>query len=120
MLAGTWEALITGNADLAVGVDLGLSTPSGVKVEVLGSMGFVFAVAPHHPLATHEEPVTDSVRMRYRAVAVADSAQRLAPITINVTPIVAPGVTSTPALTAQTYRVGTPIAAIQIDATKQL
>ena len=86
VLAGTWEALITGNADLAVGVDLGLSTPSGVKVEVLGSMGFVFAVAPHHPLATHEEPVTDSVRMRYRAVAVADSAQRLAPITINVLP----------------------------------
>jgi DNA-binding transcriptional LysR family regulator len=86
VLAGTWEALLTGNADLAIGVDLGHSAPAGVKVEMLGTMGFVFAVAPHHPLATHDEPIGDSVRMRHRAVAVADSAQRLAPITVNLLP----------------------------------
>ncbi|MFM9916624.1 MAG: LysR family transcriptional regulator [Rhizobacter sp.] len=86
VLAGTWEALVTGQADLAIGVDLAHATPTGVRVELLGEMSFVFAVAPHHPLAGVDEPIDDSVRMRHRAVAVADSAQRLSPLTVNLLP----------------------------------
>ena len=86
VLAGTWEALVTGQADLAIGVDLGHATPPGVKVESLGEMSFVFTVAPHHPLAARDEPIDDTVRIRHRAVAVADSAQRLSPLTVNILP----------------------------------
>jgi DNA-binding transcriptional LysR family regulator len=49
-------------------------------------MQFVFAVAPHHPLATADEPISETELLRHRAVAVADTAQRLAPRTVNLLP----------------------------------
>jgi DNA-binding transcriptional LysR family regulator len=86
VLAGTWEALVTGQADLAIGVGSALELPSGVTMKDLGPLPFVFAVAPHHPLAAASEPLDDAELIHHRAVAVADSAQRLAPITVNLLP----------------------------------
>jgi DNA-binding transcriptional LysR family regulator len=86
VLAGTWEALVTGQADLAIGVSTERLLPAGVQMKELGTMEFVFAVAPHHPLAEATAPVSDAELMRHRAVAVADSAQRLAPVTVNLLP----------------------------------
>jgi len=88
VLVGTWEALVTGQADLAIGVSVGTDRvpTSGVHVQPLGEMDFVFAVAPHHPLAATSAPITDADLLRFRAVAVADSAQRLAPMTVNLLP----------------------------------
>ena len=86
VLAGTWEALVSGHADLAIGVGLQGSVPTGVQVKEMGTVQFVFAVAPHHPLAAATAPITDTERVRHRAVAVADSAQRLAPLTVNLLP----------------------------------
>jgi DNA-binding transcriptional LysR family regulator len=87
VLAGTWEALISGQADLAIGIDALLpSPPAGIEMQPLGEMTFVFAVAPHHPLATHDGPISDAELLRHRAVAVADSAQRLSPMTVNLLP----------------------------------
>jgi DNA-binding transcriptional LysR family regulator len=51
VMTGTWEALVTGQADLAIGVGLGREVPSGVAVKELGTLPFCFVVAPHHPLA---------------------------------------------------------------------
>ena len=50
-LSGTLEALTAGQADLALGVVLEPSTSVGMHGKPLGDMGFVYAVAPHHPLA---------------------------------------------------------------------
>jgi len=86
VLAGTWEALLSGQADLAIGVGTQSPPPSGVAMEVLGEIEFVFAVAPHHPLAAATAPISDAELMLHRAVAVADSAQRLSPITVNLLP----------------------------------
>lgn len=88
VMAGTWEALVTGQADLAIGIGIGQeqATFPGVRVEPLGDVDFVFVVAPHHPLAQADEPVSDALLLRHRAIAVADSAQRLAPLTINLLP----------------------------------
>ena len=47
---------------------------------------FVFCVAPHHPLSAVAEPLADAQLVHHRAVAVADTAQRLAPITLNLLP----------------------------------
>ena len=85
VLAGTWEALVSGQADLALGVPLEMSAP-GIEVKPLGDMEFVFAMAPHHPLAALPEPLPDEEILRHRAVAVADSAQRLSPLTVNLLP----------------------------------
>ena len=86
VLAGTWEALVSGHADLAIGVGADQTPPSGVAIEPLGEVPFVFAVSPHHPLAAHEGPISDAELLRYRFVAVADSAQRLSPRTVNLLP----------------------------------
>ncbi|MBQ0945957.1 LysR family transcriptional regulator [Ideonella sp. 4Y16] len=85
VLAGTWEALVSGQADLALGVPLESAAP-GIELAPLGDLPFVFAVAPHHPLAALPEPLPDDAILRHRAVAVADSAQRLSPITVNLLP----------------------------------
>ena len=86
VLAGTWEALVTGQADLAIGVSSQRELPSGFAMKDLGAIDFVFAVAPHHPLARHAEPIDDTELMRHRAVAVADSAHHMTPVTVNLLP----------------------------------
>jgi len=86
VLAGTWEALVTGQVDLAIGVAGEHANPGGIELEPLGEVRFVFCVAPHHPLAASAEPLSDAQLVGHRAVAVADTAQRLAPITVNLLP----------------------------------
>jgi DNA-binding transcriptional LysR family regulator len=86
VLAGTWEALVSGQADLALGVPGDMPAPPGIEIKPLGELEFVFAMAPHHPLAALPEPLADDEILRHRAVAVADSAMRLAPITVNLLP----------------------------------
>ncbi len=60
VMAGTWEALVTGQADLAIGVGSARELPTGVTLKDLGPVPFVFAVAPHHPLARASEPLDDA------------------------------------------------------------
>lgn len=86
VLAGTWEALVSGQADLAIGVGMGAAAPQGIELKPLGEIDFVFAVAPHHPLAALDEPISDTELLKHRAVAVADSALRLSPVTVNLLP----------------------------------
>lgn len=73
-LGGTLEALTAGRADLALGVLVEPGTTPGISSHELGDLVFVFAVAPHHPLAAAAEPVPDEMLIKHRAVAVADSA----------------------------------------------
>lgn len=75
-LSGTLEALISGQADLAIGAVMDAHAKGGLQRELLGSVYFAFAVSPHHPLAQFEEPLSDQVIRNYRAVAIADSIQR--------------------------------------------
>jgi DNA-binding transcriptional LysR family regulator len=74
-LSGTLEALQNGQADLALGVVVDQTGTGGIQSKVLGDVLFVFAVAPHHPLAALPEPLTDTLIAQHRAVAVADSTR---------------------------------------------
>src|SRR2546426_1921312 len=73
VLASTWEALLSGQVDLAIGARVGSDPPPGVQVEPLGDMTFIFAVAPRHPLAAQKGPVSDGELALHRAIALADS-----------------------------------------------
>ena len=86
VLAGTWEALVSGQADLALGVPGDMPAPPGLAMKVLGEMQLVVAMAPHHPLAALPEPLTDDQIIGHRAIAVADSAMRMQPLTVNLLP----------------------------------
>lgn len=83
-LSGTLEALTSGQADLAIGVSLESGNTAGIHGKPLGGLSFVFAVAPHHPLATQAEPLRDTLLQKHRAVAVADSVQRGRGVTIGL------------------------------------
>ena len=85
-LSGTWEALQGGQADLALGVPTDLAPTAGLRLENMGSVGFVFAVAPHHPLAAAAEPLEPGQLQHHRAVAVADSSQRGRGVTVGLLP----------------------------------
>jgi len=86
VMAGLWEALLSGQADLAIGVSMNAPPQVGIELRPLGEVDFLFTVAPHHPLAAWQEPITDEVMLSHRAVAVADSAQRMSPMTVNLLP----------------------------------
>ena len=84
-LSGTMLALTSGQADLAIGIageantgaaGKGVSALSALHSKPLGKIHFVYAVAPHHPLANSPEPITNEMMLLHRVVAVADSVQR--------------------------------------------
>ncbi|MES2399467.1 MAG: LysR family transcriptional regulator [Pseudomonadota bacterium] len=91
-LSGTLQALTSGQADLALGVAIDVGTGAGmepaalsaVQSKPLGNVSFVYAVAPHHPLAGEKGPITDEMMMAYRVVAVADSIQRGSGISVGL------------------------------------
>lgn len=83
-LSGTLSALSAGQADLALGVLLPTGLGSDIAHLPLGPVAFVFAVAPHHPLAALPEPLSDEVLQQHRAVAVADSVPRGSGVTVGL------------------------------------
>ena len=85
-LSGTWESLVSGRADLAIGVTNQPAPPAGIQTAPLGEVTFVFAVAPCHPLADVTGPVNDELLMPHRMVALADSARQMTPMTISLLP----------------------------------
>jgi DNA-binding transcriptional LysR family regulator len=88
VLSGTWEALLSGRADIAIGTfsdSPGASRiASGYQSRPLGELELVFAVAPSHPLATASEPLSPEVVRRHRAIAVGDSARNLPLLTVGL------------------------------------
>ena len=86
ILAGLWETLLSGQADLAIGVMMNAPPQQGIELRPLGEVDFVFAVAPQHALASAAGPLSDAQILLHRAVAVADSAQRADPVTLNLLP----------------------------------
>jgi DNA-binding transcriptional LysR family regulator len=75
-LTGTLEALTSGLADLAIGIVAEPGTTAGIHSQPLGEVLFVYAVAPHHPLANAREPISDELMQKHRAIAVADSVKQ--------------------------------------------
>jgi DNA-binding transcriptional LysR family regulator len=83
-LSGTLEALTSGQADLALGLALDPGNSAGIQSAALGEIAFVYAVAPHHPLAAVKGPLKDELLQKHRAIAVADSVQRGTAVTVGL------------------------------------
>jgi DNA-binding transcriptional LysR family regulator len=83
-LSGTWEALLDRRVDLLVGAP-GDGPPGGGYVShAMGVVRFVFAVAPGHPLAQVQGTLGRGELQHHRAIAVADTARRIAPRTVGL------------------------------------
>lgn len=84
VLSGVWDALVNGRADLVVGGS-GEDPPyGGYTTHALGRVPFVFVVAPHHPLAKADEPLSEAQIIRHRAIAAADTSRDLPPRTAGI------------------------------------
>lgn len=84
VFGGSWDALISGRADISIGAPGEAPPGGGFSTHLLGQLEFVFAVAPHHPLALLPEPLNNQDIIQYRAVAAADSSRNLPPRTSGI------------------------------------
>lgn len=81
VLTGTWDALESGRADIAIGGEL-ITLPKTFHKQALGSVEFVYVAAPTHPVFQHD-PTTMSPA-DYRAIVIADTARERAARTVRV------------------------------------
>jgi DNA-binding transcriptional LysR family regulator len=78
---GSWDALATERADLAIGAPGEGPAGGGDSTRPLGLVQWAFMVAPGHPLARAGEPIPPEEIIKHRAIAAADSSRNLAPRT---------------------------------------
>ncbi|HZR02826.1 MAG TPA: LysR family transcriptional regulator, partial [Burkholderiales bacterium] len=79
VLGGCWDALLSGRADLCIGAPGEPPVEPGYTTRAFGEVEWIFAIAPHHPLAQVPPPLPTSAVMDHRVVLVADSSRSLAP-----------------------------------------
>jgi DNA-binding transcriptional LysR family regulator len=79
VLGGTWEALLSGRCDLAIGAGGEPPSLSGYSVREVNRVRFLFCVAPGHPLAKAPEPLKPAQLFAHRAIAVGDTSRQAAP-----------------------------------------
>lgn len=79
ILGGCWDALATERADLVIAAPGDGPSGGGYSAREMGSVEWVFAVAPTHPLASAPEPLKREDILKYRVAAVADSSRNLPP-----------------------------------------
>ena len=76
-LAGTWDALLDGRADLVIGASSDPPNGMGISTQPLFALDFDYCVSPKHALAKANEPIPDDVLKLHRAIVVGDSARHL-------------------------------------------
>src|SRR3954470_4286564 len=84
VLGGTWDALESGRADLAIGASGDVPAGRSFSMQTLGRIDMVFVAAPFHPLAKMREPIPAAEIQAHRAVSVADTSRLLAPRTVGL------------------------------------
>jgi len=81
---GSWDALLSGRADISLGAPGDAPPGGGYIAKPMGTLEFHYAVAPRHPLAKLAEPLQNQDIIQYRSVSAADSSRNLAPRTSGI------------------------------------
>lgn len=84
VLGGTWDAMASGRADLAIGATGDAPAGAAYTARPLGHVEMVLVAAPWHPLAKAPGPVTEAMLLEHRAVSIADSSRLLPPRTAGL------------------------------------
>lgn len=83
ILAGGWEALATGRADLLICPRID-SLPQEVKAEHLGPMTMIWVAAADHYVHRRQGEFNDQARQKYRVIAIADTAREQPAMSMNI------------------------------------
>lgn len=73
VLAGAWERLEQGRADIVIAPDMHFRAFSEVNTRKLYTMNNGYVASPDHPIHQEPEPLSDVTRIKYRGIAVADT-----------------------------------------------
>jgi len=84
VLGGTWDALASGRADLAIGASGDAPAGAAYTSHPIGRIEMCLVAAPFHALAHEPAPITEAMLLRHRAVSVADSSRLLPPRTVGL------------------------------------
>ncbi len=84
VLAGAWERLESGRADIVIAPDMHFRSSSEFNSKPLYSINHVYVAAPDHPIHQEPEPLSDATRVKYRGVAVADTARERPVLTVQL------------------------------------
>jgi DNA-binding transcriptional LysR family regulator len=83
-LSGSWEALLDRRVDLIIGAPGDGPAGGGYVSQPIGSLKWLFCVAPGHPLAKVEGVLGREQLQYHRAVVMADSSRQSAARTVGV------------------------------------
>lgn len=83
-LSGSWEALLDRRVDLLIGAAGAGPSGGGYNVEIMGTVEFVFAVSPQHPLASIDKPLGRAELYQYKAITVSDTVRKMPPRTVGL------------------------------------
>ena len=75
VLAGSWEALLSGRVDIVVGAPNDVPLGRGIMACPMGQVELIIAVSPAHPLANTPDPVSNEVFRQHRVAVVPDTAR---------------------------------------------
>ena len=84
VLGGTWDAMSSGRADLAIDTSGIIPTGGAYTARTLGRFDMLLVAAPFHPLAKAKAPITEAMLLENRAVSIADSSRLLPPRTAGL------------------------------------
>ncbi|EOC1427599.1 DNA-binding transcriptional regulator YhaJ [Cronobacter dublinensis] len=84
VLAGAWERLEQGRADIVIAPDMHFRSSSEINSRKLYTLMNVYVAAPDHPIHDEPEPLSEVTRVKYRGVAVADTARERPVLTVQL------------------------------------
>ncbi|MGI4852189.1 MAG: LysR substrate-binding domain-containing protein [Janthinobacterium lividum] len=86
ILSGSQDILLSESADLVLGCGLDPQKSTLYTYETLGVIPFVFAVAPQHPIAQCQEPLTYKEITAHRIIVTPDTSRNISKIVTGYSP----------------------------------
>ncbi|WP_406704258.1 LysR family transcriptional regulator [Sodalis sp.] len=84
VLAGAWERLEQGRADIVIAPDLHFRVSSEINSRKLYRLLNVYVASPDHPIHQEPEPLSEVTRVKYRGIAIADTARERPVLTVQL------------------------------------
>lgn len=84
VLAGAWERLDEGRADIVIAPAMHLRSSSEINSRVIYKQMNVYVAAPFHPIHKEPNPLAEETRIRYRGIAMADTARERPMLTVRL------------------------------------
>ncbi|AUH02285.1 LysR family transcriptional regulator [Pectobacteriaceae bacterium CE70] len=84
VLAGAWERLEQGRADIVIAPDMHFRASSEINTRKLYLMKSVCVASPGHPIHDEPEPLSEVTRVKYRGIAIADTARERPVLTVQL------------------------------------